>query len=420
MTNYTVEPATVVAEVRRAIDEGARWNTPNSPYAVAASKLGLSKNRVCELWREFGGNASPEADPAQPPSPAERHDAAFWKQRNAELRKELDALHHLVNELGGLAQHRVRAPAWAWEAGKRSGKSRAIPLAVCSDWHYEEMISPDEILGINEFNPEVCKRRVERYFRAFCDLGTRWAEGAQIEGAVVAFLGDMITGRIHEELDMTNALTSPEAVYEATGLCVAGIRMAREAFGRVHVVGTPGNHGRTTKKPTSKLYSRLSYDTLIYRFTAREFEGDDRVTFDFGASKDIIVPIFGRTALFTHGDKMGTRGGMGFAGPMLPIVRGAKKIHEQQASVERTPDLICHGHWHVTGNAYVAGRPVLSNGSVPGYSEYADDLRVAVEPPQQWAALLDSEWWLMERLAVQLEVPRTPDRPKVRVPARMR
>jgi len=56
---------------------------------------------------------------------------------------------------------------------------------------------------------------------------------------------------------------------------------------------------------------------------------------------------------------------------------------------------------------------------VPGYSEYADDLRAAVEPPQQWAALLDSHWWLRERLAVQLEEPRAPERPRVRVPAGM-
>jgi hypothetical protein len=39
-----------------------------------------------------------------------------------------------------------------------------------------------------------------------------------------------------------------------------------------------------------------------------------------------LTPIFGRSVLTTQGDKIGTRGGMGFAGPMFPIVRGSKKI----------------------------------------------------------------------------------------------
>jgi hypothetical protein len=60
---------------------------------------------------------------------------------------------------------------------------------------------------------------------------------------------------------------------------------------------------------------------------------------------------------------------------------------------------------------------VLANGSVPGYSEYGDDLRAVVEPPQQWLYLLHSRWWMRERLPVQLEEPRMPEKPRVTVPA---
>ena len=118
----------------------------------------------------------------------------------------------------------------------------------------------------------------------------------------------------------------------------------------------------------------MSYDTLILATLESRFRGNDRVTFQYGASKDQITPIFGRTVLTTHGDKIGTKGGMGFAGPMLPIVRGSKKVEAQQASVGRRPDLIQFGHYHTTGNPGT----VLANGSVPGYSEYADDLRAVV------------------------------------------
>jgi len=354
-----VDHALVVAAVRLALKAGFRWHTSESPYVGAKRILNeqhntdLSVNRICEVWKRYGGGMeeadieAPEVE-AQPLAPAERHDADFWRKKYTAAQKEADALHHLVDQLCGVSYEGVRAPSWAMKAGKERGKTRSVPLALVSDVHYEEVISPDEILGINGFNPGICQRRMHTYFSAFCDLGSRWSEGSNVEGALVGLLGDLITGVIHEELAMTNALTSQEAVYDCSGMLIGGLRMVKEAFGRVHVVGVPGNHGRSTRKPTAKLYSRLSYDTLILKMIAREFEGDDRVTFDFGDSKDITLPIFGRTALFTHGDKMGSRGGMGFAGPMLPIIRGAKKIHEQQASVSRTPDLVCHGHWHVT------------------------------------------------------------------------
>jgi hypothetical protein len=152
---------------------------------------------------------------------------------------------------------------------------------------------------------------------------------------------------------------------------------------------------------------------MIASMLAERFRGDQHITFQVGPAKDQMIPVFGRTVFLSHGDKIGTRGGMGFAGPMLPIVRGTKKIEAQQARLGRRPDLILHGHYHSTGNAGA----VLSNGSVVGYGEYADDLRADPEAPQQWLFLLHSKWWMRERAPILLEDPRLPDKPRVRVPA---
>ena len=172
-------------------------------------------------------------------------------------------------------------------------------------------------------------------------------------------------------------------------------------------------------KPTAKLYGQLSYDMLCLSMLSDRFAHDDRVTFQFGKSKDQITPVFGRTVLSTHFDKIGTRGGQGFAGPMLPILRGTKKILEQQGSLDRRPDLIQGGHYHSTGNPYLGPLPILANGSIVGVSEYADDLRVAVEPPQQWLYLLHDRWWLRERQPVILTDLVKPEMPRVRMPAGM-
>src|SRR5690606_34692976 len=101
-------------------------------------------------------------------------------------------------------------------------------------------------------------------------------------------------------------------------------------------------------------------------------------------------------------------GGMGFAGPILPIVRGGNKVKLQAQTAGLGCDLILMGHYHTS-----ASPPgILANGSVPGYSEYGNAIRAAVEPPSQWLARFSMSWGLCDRLPILLE---EPSRPRVRV-----
>lgn len=196
----------------------------------------------------------------------------------------------------------------------------------------------------------------------------------------------------------------------------AGIEALRDAYGRVHVASVPGNHGRTTIKPTQKLYADTNYDTMIAKMLADRFRGDERVTFQTSVSGDVVIPILGWQIMLTHGDRIGSRGGQGFIGPVATIVRGLKKVRDQQAEMGRPVDVIVHGHFHTTANP---GRD-LSNGSMIGYNEYAHGLRARPEVPQQWLFLIHERWGLRERCPVQLEDPKPVPLPRVRVPAVMR
>lgn len=379
-----------------------------------ALELGVSRETVQRRVRNY---LAPKPDvPVQQSKPelsrADTFDAGFWKKKYQSLERELAEAEHLAAELAGVRGVAYEIPDWIIRA--QSGpRGKSVIGALVSDVHMGEVIEAEEINGINAFNPDICRERLRRYFPATCEIGSRWASDTDCQGTLLALAGDLISGDIHEELRITNALTSHEQCIAVAEELSAGIVKLLEAFGRVHVVVVPGNHGRTTHKPTAKLYARLSYDNLIGAMIAEKFRRNDRVTFQQSAAKDQLTPIFGRTVLTTHGDKIGTKGGMGFAGPMLPIVRGAKKIEAQQAGIGRRPDLIQFGHYHTTGNP----GHILANGSVPGYSEYGDDLRAVVEQPQQWAYLLHSKWWLRERMPIQLEEPGLPEKPRVKVPA---
>jgi hypothetical protein len=389
--------------------------------AAAARSLKLARPTLCSRLRTAAvngitadtiDNASPTPASPPPPSPREIHDAAFWRKKATAQTREIGELEHLAEQLAGVRGVPYQIPDYAAPV-TTAGRAQSVVGVHWSDTHMGEVIDAEEIGGINAFNSEICRQRLRRHIIAACNIGTRWADDTDCVGAYFALGGDLISGDIHEELRMTNDLTAHEQVQAMVEEAGAAIRELLKAFGRVHVTCVPGNHGRNTPKATAKLYSRLSYDMMIGAMVQRDFASDPRVTFQMSAAKDQVTPVFGRNVLSTHGDKMGTGGGQGFAGPFLPIVRGAKKVMAQYASKGTNIDLMIHGHYHTSGNP----GNILSNGSVPGYSEYGDDLRFVIEPPQQNLFLLHSRWGLRERMPIQLEEPVKPAKPRVRVPA---
>jgi transposase-like protein len=398
-------------------------STGGASATKIAEQIGVNRGTVYKIRREMmqAGRQvllQPEAEPQpepEPMTPAEVHDAEFWRRRSKAIEREAGKWHHISNQLAGVSDQRFHIPEWLMDV--RDGKSgRSAVIAHTSDHHMGENIRAEEIQGINAFNPQICRERMKRYTNAVCTLGRRWSADTDCIGVLLTLDGDLTSGDIHEELVMTNALTSHEQVYESVAMNGAMIRSIADEYGLVHVVVTPGNHGRVTRKPTAKRYGALSYDTLIGRILEREFESDKRVTFTVTEGKDAILPVLGRSVLVTHGDKIGTKGGQGFAGPVLPIIRGAKKVMAQRASIDDKPDIILGGHYHTSANP---GDGIYFNGSVPGYSEYGDDLRAVIEPPMQWMMLLHSKWGIREKAEIVLTEPAPVEKMRVRVPAQM-
>jgi hypothetical protein len=231
---------------------------------------------------------------------------------------------------------------------------------------------------------------------------------------VVALNGDLVSGDIHDELRRTNALTAHEQIYLATDELAAGLLKLAEAFGSLLVVVTPGNHGRTTEKTHAKRTAALSYDTLIGEQLRRHFDHDPRISFIIAQGADAVYPVMGWTVFQSHGDALGSGGGKGFAGPVLPIIRGAKAVDWQAALQRQHYDIKLTAHYHTSANP---GGGVLANGSVVGYNEYANRIRAGVEVPQQWLALITERWGLRERLEIKLEDPEPPAKPRYRGPA---
>ncbi|MEL6575362.1 MAG: hypothetical protein AAFQ81_05665 [Pseudomonadota bacterium] len=343
-------------------------------------------------------------------NPAVSFDAKFLRSQLRRAQDELNDLNHIVEQLAGFDSKHADPPVW--ETAEPGEEGRSILITHTSDGHAGEVVRPGEIDGLNEFNAAIYQDRMRRYYNAACIIGRRWAADTKCLGVLHTMAGDEIAGDIHEELSETNELTSHEAVQLAVETRVAGIRQMADEYGSVHSIGVPGNHGRTTKKPRFKRIAAMSYDMLIYRLVADKLTDDDRCTFDLSQGADAFINVFGRWIMVTHGDRIGTGGGKGFAGPVLPIIRGGNKVALQQSSAGREVDLILMGHYHTSA----APPGILANGSIPGYTELGNSIRARIEPPKQWLALYHEAWGLRDRHDVTLEPP-AKSRRRVRVHA---
>lgn len=299
-----------------------------------------------------------------------------------ELRKEVAALEVSRHKALGLSKMHVAPPQWKLPKSKGSD-SEETPLLFTSDFQYGETIREEEVDGLNAFNVQIANERYKRLIEKTIDICYNHTAHPNYPGIYYLRGGDSISGGIHDELMDTDELKPHPAVKALAEQEIAGIRLLLQAFGKVHVISVPGNHGRVTKKPRQKGYSDFSLDDMLSWFIQMYFEaaGEKRVTFYTPRSGDAYFPVYGFNFLMTHGDRTGSRGGTGFIGPAANIAKGAFKIRQQYSRVGKYIDWVLMGHTHTP----MILQHCIANGSLSGFSEYAGkELRVEPSPPSQY------------------------------------
>lgn len=306
---------------------------------------------------------------------------AAQKAEIRRLHRENDTAETIRRRIYELGAHDPSPPTWVERAGVHSG-TRGVPMTIWSDWHWEERVSRDETAGMNEFTPEIAKKRVQKLVLntkelAFEHMGR---SKATYPGMVICLGGDMITGNIHEELLATNLQTPNEAIEDVTdNLCGAIDNMA-SAFGKLFLPCVVGNHGRSTHRPRMKQRVTTSYEWNVYCNLARYFKNNKNIQFLIPNEADAYFAVHGRRYLLTHGDSLGVKGGDGVIGALGPIMRGAIKVGRSEAQIGRDIDTLVMGHWH----QYLTLPGVIVNNCLVGYNEYARlGLRVPFSTPSQ-------------------------------------
>ena len=267
-------------------------------------------------------------------------------------------------------------PEWIISPPKAKG-SPGVPTLLASDWHWGEVVDPEQINGVNKFNLKIAHRRAKTMVERTIDLLTRHMVNPNYPGIVFALGGDMVSGDIHDELRESNELASIPTVLDLLEVLVACVRSLADTFGKVHVPAVTGNHGRNTLKIRAKGRAHTSYDFLLYCLLEREFKDDKRVTFQVSNGPDCSYSVFGHRFCLTHGDQF--RGGDGQVGFLGPVIRGDLRKRSRNQQVDLPYDTMLLGHWH----QYCHTGRIIANGSLVGYSEYANQGNFSFEMPRQ-------------------------------------
>lgn len=303
--------------------------------------------------------------------------------RDAE--KQIESLYKEVQIHVAINGMEVNPPTWTIPASP--GKKDGIVCVALSDTHWDEVVRPGDVMGVNAYNREIATTRFECFVKNIIKLKRGYITGVNIKGLALFILGDMVSGLIHEELVETNEYNMVETIIYWTEQLIAALLLLLEEFKVMTVVGVAGNHGRLTPKMRFKGAARHNWDYLLYHLVAKDprISGQKGITFNIPDSADAIIPVYDTVYCITHGNQF--RGGGGWMGPLGPYMRGDRKKRERQSAIKKPYDIMVGGHFHTLQHL----TSIIMNGSIVGYNEYAMDNNLPFEKPQQAFWLTDPE-----------------------------
>lgn len=283
-----------------------------------------------------------------------------------------------MRELLGTLDSPNVTPSPEWLNGASAPRSvTGTAVLFISDIHFDEVVSASQIGGANAYDREIATQSIKNTFRSAIVLLKAFMASPKYDGIVCPLGGDLLSGNIHEELQLTNEAPIQQSMIALEELLIEGLGGLADEFGKVHVPCVVGNHGRMTRKPQAKNRAFESFEWPIYQRIAAYFRGDPRLTFDIPDGPDAFFSIYQKRFCLTHGDAF--RGGDGVGGILVPIRRGLSRKQFRQNALGDPFDTMLIGHWH----QYVHMSDLVVNGSIKGYDEYASQNNFAFEPPQQ-------------------------------------
>lgn len=280
-------------------------------------------------------------------------------ERN-ELRRAL-ALHDSVKDAA------IVVPEWRTPAVGTTAHE-GIVFAQMADWHLDEVVTPDEILGLNAFNRSIAERRVRTWAEKVITLPREYMTGIDIKGLIIPSTGDLFTGEIHAELKNTNEARILESLLWWMEPMIALVELLDREYPAVEIDAVPGNHGRMGEKYDHKGRVSDSLESFFWRVLKARLNDRGRTTntvINVSPSSNMNIEVYGRNYLLDHGYEF--KGGTGISGSFAPLALGSARKNIRQTVADMPMHSMIVGHMHQLIN--IPG--VIMGGTLKGYDEYA-------------------------------------------------
>ena len=220
-----------------------------------------------------------------------------------------------------------------YKPSTQKGTSPVEAVMQIADSHMGSVQESDEIENFNQYNPEICRARQIDYAERFCKHIDRQRMGQDINKLNVIVTGDLISGDIHQELQVTNAFPVTVQVVEAAKVLAEQLTIVCQDFSEVvvHFIGAD-NHGRLTRKPQAKEegYNNMNY--LVGILAQAYTNKFPNLEFNVYPMHEKVITCLNRNYLISHGH--GLRAWMG-----IPWYAAERKVgKEAQARLQLIMD----------------------------------------------------------------------------------
>ena len=296
------------------------------------------------------------------------------------IKTELHLANRALSVVSAAEMADLQPPKWLSPTKPKT--SAATLMVMLSDTHFDEVVIPEEVEGLNAYNRDIATKRLHRWGTNVVKISRHYLSGVNYDGCVMILGGDIFSGDIHEELAQTNEDTMLGSLLYWSEQIAASIDLLADEFGKVHVPSIVGNHGRMSRKPRAKLRVKTNFDWLLAKMVERHFTNDKRVTFDIPEGTDVLIKVYDHHHLVTHGDQVTGGGGIGGIYPGIMRLRARKA--QRYLTTNQNFSTLWMGHWH----QYLPSSHLIINGSLKGYDEYAFINNFSFEPPQQALAVI--------------------------------
>ena len=372
-----------------------KWSEEEVAVLVDLVKQGVSDSKIAgklteQFKRTFTRDSVKnkrtrlqiETNPLTVDSVVRAEKARIEKGKDNRITKQLaKELIKKESELEAVAQ--IRKTSQVHKIPVTSKVSReAVAFILASDWHVEELVLPQKVNYLNEFNLDVADSRINNFWNNSASLVKSSQLHTTIKEGVLFLGGDFISGNIHDELLENTSLRPIDAIIWAQERIVAGIKlMLKETNLNYTIVCSVGNHSRITQKIHFSTEQENSLEYFMYHQLQNIFADEKRVTFQIAEGYHSYLEVCGKTIRFHHGHAIRYYGAIG------GIYMSARRSIGQW-NKSKHADIDIFGHFHQQKND---GGLFITNGSLIGWNAFAIQIKADYEPPRQKFFLLTNK-----------------------------